>query len=142
MLNRSKINSTRHQGKMRDSGAYHTPQDAQRNKTRRHFRKMWNAMGNLSTEEIDRLLDLELGSGPIILREQVERYGLQLKVGEPEKAERMMDAADELFERGISGDEDVRNLCNTIGEYHPGIFIHYGGYKYSINSGKLVRRAG
>jgi len=104
------------------------------------FRQFLVSTKNCSDEEICELVRFEYQQGAVTVTEQVRRYYLKTKSENPGRAEELR-IATELFGDTLTI-EEVGELCKQLYRFHRGFVIHYVGFSYTMEQGKLLKLSG
>jgi len=131
MVNSSKARDPRFWKIWEASGAVGDKYEAERRESLNHFKKLWSSSGNLSREEVRKLVHYEFRQGADTVEEQVERYYLKLKDTNPKLAEEMWVDA-KPFLKGNLDDSQVKSLCSALAEYWGGVVINHNGTTYNV----------
>jgi len=102
-------------------------------------RERYKIHGCLSEQEIEELLMYEFSiTQSLSLKDQLRKYLLKVKDGNPEYARRMQIDLERVVNKHPIGEKDIKSICFTLSDYLGGFIIRHEGQSYTLFNGKLV----
>lgn len=134
-MNNSKKNDPRFWQLWKGAGSVGTIKTAftttrEKDAAKKQFVASCRLLGNLTGPEIRELRTYEFDAGAQTVNQQIRRYYLKVKNGNPGRASEMISEVGEIADDGNLTQEDVRSLCRTLQKYVNGFLIYFQGKEY------------